>query len=93
MNTKTYETYQGDVVCSRDKNLNTNHKVTRAISAVSQNVSMLNQVSLGHCYADIALVMRESMLLSKMLSTSEVWYDIPKDQYTIQYTKTNDWNK
>ena len=83
MNIKTYETYLGDVVCSSgENNLNINHKVTKGVSAVSQIVSMLNQVSLGHYYFEIALVMRETMLVSKMLSNSEVWYNITKDQYT-----------
>ena len=83
MNTKSYETYLGDVVCSSGSNSrNINHKVTKGIGAVSQIVSMLNQVSLGHYYLEIALIMRETMLISKLVSNSEVWYNTTKDQYS-----------
>ena len=42
---------------------------------------MLSQVSLGHYYFEIALIMRDSMLVSKLLSNSEIWYNLSKDQY------------
>ena len=80
---KPYETYLGDKVCSSGSNyLNINNKVNQGIGAVSQILSMLNKVSLGHNYFEIALIMKESMLVSKMLSSSEVWYNVTKDQYT-----------
>ena len=83
MNSKSFETYLGDVVCSSgSNNRNINRKVTIGIGAVSQIISMLNQVSLGHYYFEIALVMRETMLISKIVSNSEVWYNISKDQYS-----------
>ena len=42
---------------------------------------MLSQVSLGHFYFEIALIMRDSMLVSKLVSTSEEWYDVTKQEY------------
>ena len=69
MNSKSFETYLGDVVCSSgSNNRNINRKVTIGIGAVSQIISMLNQVSLGYYYFEIALVMRETMLISKIVS-------------------------
>ena len=83
INRKSHETYLGDIICSSGKNsLNINHKVNQGIGAVSQILSMINRVSLGHSYFEIALIMKESMLVSKLLSNSEIWYNITKDQYT-----------
>ena len=83
MNSKSQETYLGDVVCSTGSNSsNINYKVNQGIGAVSQILSMLNRVSLGHNFFEIALVMKESMLVSKLLSSSEIWYNVTKDQYT-----------
>ena len=42
---------------------------------------MLEQISLGHYYFEIGLVMRDSMLISKLVSSSEVWYNVTKEQY------------
>ena len=42
---------------------------------------MMSQVSLGHYFYEIALIMRDSMLVSKLLSNSEIWYNMTKDQY------------
>ena len=80
---KTFETYLGDKVCSSGSNsLNVDNKVNLGIGAVSQILSMLNKVSLGHNYFEIAFIMKETMLISKLVSSSEVWYNVSKDQYT-----------
>ena len=79
INRRSYETYLGDVVCnSGSNNLNINNKVNQGIGAISQIISMLNQVSLGHYYFEIAVIMRDSMLVSKLLSNSEIFIILPK---------------
>ena len=42
---------------------------------------MLHQVSLGHFYFEIGLVLRDSILVSKLVSSSESWYNITKQDY------------
>ena len=42
---------------------------------------MLSQVSLGHYYFEIALVMRDAMLVSKLVSSSEALYGVKKQEY------------
>ena len=49
---------------------------------MSEIISVLNQVSLGHFYFEIALVLRDSMLISKLIYSSEIWYNVSKDQYS-----------
>ena len=41
----------------------------------------LSQISLGHYYFDISLIMRHAMLASKLVSSSEVWYNVTKKEY------------
>ena len=80
---KASEKYLGDIVSSTGNNTeNINFKANQDIGAVSQILSMINRVSLGHNYFEIALIMKESMLDSKLLSNSEIWYNVTKDQYT-----------
>ena len=52
------------------------------IGAVSQILSILNRVSLGHFYYEMALVFRDTMLVSKLVSSSEAWYNITDEQYS-----------
>ena len=81
MNTSEWETYLGDVISVSGSNQkNIEKKRNGAIGTVSQMVSMIEQISLGHYYFEIGLVMRDSMLISKLVSSSEIWYNVSKDQ-------------
>ena len=51
-----------------------------AIGSVGQIMTILNQVSLGHYYFDIGLVMRDTILISKLVFNSEVWYNVTDKQ-------------
>ena len=51
------------------------------MGAVSQIFSSLSQISLGHYYYDIAFIMRDSILVSKLVSSSEIWYNVTKQEY------------
>lgn len=42
---------------------------------------MVSQVSLGHFYFEIALMLRDAILVSKLVASSEVWYNITKQEY------------
>ena len=76
MNTSVWETYLGDVICVSGTNKkNIENRRNCAIGSVSQIVSMLEQISLGHYHFEIGLVMRDSMLVSKLVSSSEFWYN------------------
>ena len=79
---KDSEVYLGDVICSSGKNeKNILSKSNQGVGAVSQIFSMLSQVSLGHYYFEIGLIMRDTMLASKLVSSSEVWYNVLKKEY------------
>ena len=79
---KDSEVYLGDVICSSGKNeKNILNKSNQGVGAVSQIFTMLSQISLGHFYFDIALIMRDTILASKLVSSSEVWYNVTKKEY------------
>ena len=82
MKTAEFETYLGDVICKSGTNeKNISNKANYGVGAISQIFSMLSQVSLGHFHFEIALIMRDTMLVSKLVSSSEVWYGITKTEY------------
>ena len=82
MKQKDHETYLGDVISSTGKNeKNILNKANQGVGSVSQIFSMLSQVSLGHFHFEIALVMRDSILISKLVASSEIWYDVSKQEY------------
>ena len=81
MPVKNHETYLGEILStsgSNDKNIQ--NKRSSGLSAVSQNISMLNQISLGHFFFEIALVLRDTILVSKMMSSAEIWYGLTNNQ-------------
>ena len=83
MKKKDSEVYLGDVVCSSGRNdKNIAFRVNQGVGAVSQIFSTLSQVSLGHFFYDIAITFRDATLVSKLVSSSEVWYGISKQEYS-----------
>ena len=82
MNKKDHETYLGDVISSNGNNeKNIESKANQGVGAVSQIFAMVSQVSLGHFYFEIALMLRDAILVSKLVASSEVWYSIKKQEY------------
>ena len=82
MTKKDHEVYLGEIICSSGQNdKNIAKKVNQGVGAVSQIFSSLSQISLGHYYYETALAMRDAILVSKMVSSSEIWYSVTKQQY------------
>ena len=84
-------TYLGDVV-SEDGSIDAtidNRKI-RSIGIISQISSVLNSISLGFFYMDIALTLRESMLVNGILTNSEVWYNTKEEHLRILENKDNE---
>ena len=81
INDKSYETYLGDIVCSSGSNdRNIESRYNQGIGSVGQIMTILNQVSLGHYYVEIGLAMRDTILISKLVFNSEVWYNVKDKQ-------------
>ena len=71
------DTYLGDIIASNGSSTeNIKARISRGNGAISKIRNILDSVSLGEHYFKIALLLRESLLLSSMLSSSESWYGL-----------------
>ena len=69
------EKYIGDVISQNGSNdANVSRRRSQGIGAISQIFALLNEISLGYHYIEIGLILREAILLSKMLLSAESWH-------------------
>ena len=81
INVKEYETYLGDIICSSGTNENNiEHRKSQGLAAINQITSILSLTSLGHFHFEIALILRDAILISKLVFNSEVWYNLTTKQ-------------
>ena len=79
------DSYLGDTVAdhiqvdgSNSKNVAARNR--KGISIVSQIMSVLQTVTLGHYYFESGFLLRQSQLIGGMLFNAEVWYGLTKAQ-------------
>ena len=77
--------YLGDVIATTiqsngSNQLNINKRKGAAMGVKTQIMLILKTVSLGHHYFEIAVLLRESLLISSSLFNAEVWYALTKSQ-------------
>ena len=83
MKSVNQEKYIGDVISSNGSNdANVSRRRSIGMGAIAQIFSILKEISLGHQYIEIGLILRESILLSKMLLSAEAWHKVY--QYQIE---------
>ena len=71
------EKYIGDVISSNGSNdANISRRKSLGMAALSQIFAILNEISLGYHYIEIGLVLRESILISKLLLSAESWHNL-----------------
>ena len=71
--------YLGDLISSDGKNRkNIEKRISKGLGIISQILNLLEIVSFGSHYIEIALLLRESMFLNGVLYNSEVWYGLTK---------------
>ena len=67
--------YLGDVVANDGKNnKNLQKRLACGMGQISQVMNLLDLVSFGQHYVEIALPLRQSLFLSSLLSNIEVWH-------------------
>ena len=62
----------------------------KSIGKTNQVISILNSVSLGMFYFDIALTLRDSSFLSGILTNSETWYNLKEEHFKVLEVADND---
>ena len=77
------EKYIGDVISSDGSNdANISRRRCLGMGSISQIFTILDEISLGYQYVEIGLILRESIMLSKMLLSAESWHKL--HQYQIE---------
>ena len=72
------EKYLGDLVCNTllgegSNKQNIKSRKSKGIGIVSQIMVILQTVSLGYYYFEMAVLLRESLLVNGIMTNSEVW--------------------
>ena len=87
MEMKNEEKYLGDVLSTDGRNIkNVRARVAKGKGIVSRILSMLDGIPFGEFYFEIAAILRESLLVSSMLSNSEAWYNVSKAELELLET-------
>ena len=63
---------------SDSNNKNIENRTNRG--AVSEIISALSLVALGHFHFETSLILRDSILVSKLVYSSEIWYNLTSEQ-------------
>ena len=73
----TEETYLGDIISSDGKNRkNVAKRISKGVGIITQIMLMLDQVSLGEHYIEIALLFRQAKFLNGILTNCGIWYGL-----------------
>ena len=76
MESVTEDTYLGDIISSDGKNSkNIADRISRGIGKITQIEQLLEMVSLGEHFVEIATLFRESMFVNGILTNAEIWYN------------------
>ena len=71
--------YLGDLISSDGKNRkNVEKRISKGLGIITQIMNLLENVSFGKHYVEIALLLRESMFVNGILFNAEVWYGLTK---------------
>ena len=77
METVEHEKYLGDIISSDGKNSkNIAARKNRGIGVVNQVMSILEDICFGKYYFNVAMVLRNALLISSMLTNAEAWYGL-----------------
>ena len=73
--------YLGDIIQTDGKNKrNIQERKNRGLGAVNQIQQLLDDLCLGDYHFEAANILRNSLLLSSLVSNSETWYDVTKKE-------------
>ena len=81
MESKEAVKYLGDIIAADGTNLkNVENRKAKASGAVKQILSILDEICFGPFFFEIAMVLRNSLLISSLLTNSEAWYGLTKQE-------------
>ena len=75
------EKYLGDILSDDGRNMkNILARAAKGTGIVSQIMCILEEIFFGKYYFEVAVVLRNSLLLSSVLVNSEAWYNLKKEE-------------
>ena len=76
----TEDTYLGDIISEDGENAkNIKSRVAKVVGIISEIKNMLETITLGEHFFSTALLLRESKFLNGILTNSDVWYGLTKE--------------
>ena len=73
--------YLGDIIREDGKNhSNIKNRAKKGLGIVSKIMNILETITYGSKYFEIAATLRQAMLINGMLTNAEVWYGLNKSQ-------------
>ena len=90
MEDKQEEKYLGDVISTDGRNIkNVKARVAKGKGIVSRILTILEGIPFGEFYFEIAVILRNALLVSSMLCNSEAWYNVTKSEMDLLETVDN----
>ena len=77
----TEDVYLGDIISSNGKNTkNIKSRISKGLGIMNQIFNLLENISFGPHYFEMALLFRDSMLINGTLNNAEIWYNFGKNE-------------
>ena len=77
----TEDLYLGDILSSNVKNTkNIKSRISKGLGIINLIFNMLENISFGPHYFEMAILFRESMLINGTLNNAEIWYNFGKNE-------------
>ena len=77
MKTVEQEKYLGDILSSDGRNVkNISSRRNRGVGSVTQIMSILEDICFGNYYFEVAILLRDTLLISTLLTNAEAWYNL-----------------
>ena len=89
MEDKQEERYLGDIISNDGRNMkNFKSRVNKGKGIVNKIMTRLETIPWGKHYFEVAMILRESLLVSSVLTNSEAWYNVT--QAELDFIETLD---
>ena len=70
------DVYLGNIIICDGKNTkNVKSRISKGLGIINQIFNLLENITFGSHFFETALLLRDSMLLNRLLTNSEIWYN------------------
>ena len=81
------EKYLGDIISNDGRNIkNIKARVNKGKGIVTRIMNLLNGLPFGKYYFEVAVILRDSLLVSSVLCNSEAWYNVTNAELDLLET-------